>query len=96
MAEFVSGVHSISNLVSRKWYYKNMTQGREFVLMAPVLMVLAGHGYFARAGLDKTPQKMQDFLATCKAALASSYALRKTAPSAATAPSTKSKVISLF
>jgi hypothetical protein len=42
----------LSNRVIRTSYYKAVSPGTEWVVIAPVLMVLAGRGHFKRSGLQ--------------------------------------------
>ena len=65
--------------VERSTYYKCITPAMEWVCLAPVLMVFAGHGHFSKKGMHKTPTVTVDFLVATKKTMAASYNLRKAA-----------------
>lgn len=73
----VEEVHTLETLVIRKTYYKHISSSTEFILMAPVMMILCGHGKFSRRGVEKATLVQKQFLDSMKNKLAVSHALRK-------------------
>ena len=74
----VEEVHTLETLVIRTTYYKYISSSTEFILMAPVMMILGGHGKFSRRGVEKATLSQKQFLESMKKKLAVSHALRKT------------------
>ena len=49
------GTQKKKRIVIRSSYYEKISSDVEFVLLAPVLMVLAGKGFFKKTGMHKVP-----------------------------------------